>query len=88
VLKVNGKNYSYLSWTDAMKIVLIAFPDMQYEVTRDPYTNLPYFEGEEIGLMCFTKVTINKITHLVANLLQSIYLFQAQTLPNFLQGNA
>jgi hypothetical protein len=35
---------------------------MQYEVTRDPYTNLPYFEGEETGLMCFTKVTINKIT--------------------------
>jgi hypothetical protein len=62
VLKVNGKNYSYLSWADAMKIVLIEFPDMQYEVTRDPYTNLPYFEGEDIGLMCFTKVTINKIT--------------------------
>jgi hypothetical protein len=62
VLKVNGKSYSYLSWTHAMKIVLIAFPDMQYEVTRDPYTNLPYFEGEETGLMCFTKVTINKIT--------------------------
>jgi hypothetical protein len=62
VLKVNGKNYSYLSWADAMKIVLIEFPDMQYEVTRDPYTNLPYFEGEETGLMCFTKVTINKIT--------------------------
>jgi hypothetical protein len=50
VLKVNGKNYSYLSWADAMKIVLIEFPDMQYEVTRDPYTNLPYFEGEETGL--------------------------------------
>jgi hypothetical protein len=62
VLKVNGKEYSYLSWADAMKVVLIAFPDMQYEVTRDPYTNLPYFEGEETGLMCFTKVTINKIT--------------------------
>jgi hypothetical protein len=65
---------------------------MQYEVTRDPYTNLPYFEGEETGLMCFTKVTINKITknrfHLAVNLLQSIYLFQAQTLPNFLPGNA
>lgn len=62
VLKVSGKEYSYLSWAEAMKIVLIAFPDMQYEVTRDPYTNLPYFEGEDTGLMCFTKVTINKIT--------------------------
>jgi hypothetical protein len=72
---------------------------MQYEVTRDPYTNLPYFEGEETGLMCFTKVTINKITremwlqlknhsHLAVNLLQNIYLFQAQTSPNFLPGNA
>jgi hypothetical protein len=25
VLKVNGKNYSYLSWADAMKIVLPNF---------------------------------------------------------------
>jgi hypothetical protein len=36
VLKVGGKDYSYLSWADAMKIVLIEFPDMQYEVTRQP----------------------------------------------------
>jgi hypothetical protein len=49
-LKVGGKDYSYLSWADAMKIELIEFPDMQYEVTRDPYTNLPYFISFSIDI--------------------------------------
>jgi hypothetical protein len=71
ILKVGGKNYSYLSWADAMKIVLIEFPDMQYEVTRDPYTNLPYFEGEDIGLMCFPKVNLYT-TQGIAPLLPSV----------------
>lgn len=39
------------------------FPDVEYEILRNPETNLPYWYDPLTGYMVFTKVTIGGQTH-------------------------
>jgi len=51
-------NLSYLSWAWAWGEVAKRYPDANYEVYRNPETNLPYDYVEGTGYMCYTTVTI------------------------------
>lgn len=50
-------NLTYLSWAWAWAEVKKAFPDASYEIVKDEFGN-PYNYSENLGYMCFTKVTI------------------------------
>ena len=51
-------NLTYLSWAWAWGEVAKRFPDANYEIYRNPETNLPYDFVEGTGYMCYTTVTI------------------------------
>lgn len=54
---------TYISWASAYQIAKQHFPDLSYEVERNPETGLPYWYDPLTGYMVFTKVTINGVTH-------------------------
>ena len=51
-------NLTYLSWAWAWGEVAKRYPDANYEIYRNPDTNLPYDFVEGTGYMCYTTVTI------------------------------
>lgn len=52
---------SYLTWSWAWDEFKQAYPDATYEVLKNP-NGLPYFESDA-GAMCYTRVTVNGLTH-------------------------
>lgn len=61
--QTGGTTLTYLSWASAYQIAKQHFPDLSYEVERNPETGLPYWYDPLTGYMVFTKVTINGVTH-------------------------
>ena len=60
--KVEKKNdLSYLSWSWAWDEFKKVCPDATYEIVKDQ-NGIPYFETAA-GVMCYTKVTADGITH-------------------------
>lgn len=56
--KTEKSTLTYLSWSSAWQVVKKEFPDVEYEILRNPETNLPYWYDPLTGYMVFTKVTI------------------------------
>lgn len=61
--QTNGTTLTYLSWSSAWQVVKEKFPDVEYEIERNPETNLPYWYDPLTGYMVFTKVNIGNQTH-------------------------
>ena len=54
---------SYLSWANAWAEFKRAYPNAEYRIIKDPTTNLPYFNGPDIGIMVYTEVTADGQTY-------------------------
>lgn len=61
--KTEKSTLTYLRWSSAWQVVKEKFPDVEYEILRNPETNLPYWYDPLTGYMVFTKVTIGGQTH-------------------------
>ncbi len=62
--KVEKKdNLTYLSWSEAWKAFKKVYPSATYRVISNPNTNLPYFADPNVGIMVFTEVTADELTH-------------------------
>ena len=61
--KTEKSTLTYLSWSSAWQVVKKEFPDVEYEILRNPETNLPYWYDPLTGYMVFTKVTIDNQTN-------------------------
>lgn len=59
--KTGGTELTYLSWPFAWAEVKRRFPDAQYEIEK--FNGLPYVCDPLTGLMVFTKVCIEGVTH-------------------------
>lgn len=57
------ESLSYLSWANAWSEFKRAYPSATYRIVKDPITNLPYFADERTGIMVYTEVTVDGITH-------------------------
>ena len=53
---------TYLSWPWAWAEVKKRYPDAHYEVVKNE-NGLPYFADEKLGIMVYTRVTIDGVTH-------------------------
>lgn len=67
-LNVNDKcekreNLTYLSWANAWAEFKKIYPSATYRIIKNPTNNLPYFEDPNTGLMVYTEVTADGITH-------------------------
>lgn len=61
--KNTGKaTLSYLSWAWAWAEVKKRYPDAHYEILKTPQ-GLPYFDDPRCGIMVYTTVTIDGVTH-------------------------
>jgi hypothetical protein len=60
--KTGSTELTYLSWPWAWAEVKKRFPDATYTIYRDEQ-NRPYIEDADFGLMCYTTVTIDGMTH-------------------------
>ena len=58
-----GTTLTYLSWASAWAVAKANFPDIEYEIERNPETGLPYWYDPLTGYMVFTKVIIAGQTH-------------------------
>ena len=54
---------SYLSWANAWTEFKWCYPSAIYRIIKNPETNLPYFVDSQIGIMVYTEVTVDGITH-------------------------
>lgn len=61
--KTEKSTLTYLSWSSAWQVVKQKFPGVEYEILRNPETNLPYWYDPLTGYMVFTKVSIENQTH-------------------------
>lgn len=61
--QTGGNTLTYLSWAAAFQVAKENFPDLEYEVERNPETGLPYWYDPLTGYMVFTKATIGSQTH-------------------------
>ena len=61
--QTSGSTLTYLSWSSAWAVAKANFPDIEYEIERNPETGLPYWYDPLTGYMVFTKVTIGGQTH-------------------------
>lgn len=61
--KTEKSTLTYLSWSSAWQVVKEKFPDVEYEILRNPETNLPYWYDPLTGYMVFTKVSIEGQTY-------------------------
>ena len=57
------ENLNYLSWANAWSEFKRAYPSATYRIIKDSVTNLPYFADERTGIMVYTEVTVDDITH-------------------------
>ena len=61
--QTGGSTLTYLSWASAFQVAKENFPDLEYEVERNPETGMPYWYDPLTGYMVFTKVTIDNQTN-------------------------
>lgn len=61
--KTGGSVLTYLSWASAFQVAKENYPDLEYEIERNPETGMPYWYDPLTGYMVFTKVTIGGQTH-------------------------
>ena len=61
--QTGGSTLTYLSWASAFQAAKENYPDLEYEVERNPETGMPYWYDPLTGYMVFTKVTIDSQTH-------------------------
>ena len=61
--QTGGTTLTYLSWASAWAVAKANFPDIEYEIERNPETGLPYWYDPLTGYMVFTKITIKNQTH-------------------------
>lgn len=61
--QTGGNTLTYLSWASAFQLAKENYPDLQYEIERNPETGMPYWYDPLTGYMVFTKVTIGGQTH-------------------------
>lgn len=60
--KTDKKNkLTYLSWAHAWAELIKIVPDATYEIVKTD-SGLPYFGDDNMGYMCYTKMTIGNIT--------------------------
>lgn len=52
---------TYLPWADCFDVLRSVYPSATYEVVKNP-DGLPYFADPNLGIMVFTKITIDGIT--------------------------
>jgi len=57
------ENLTYLSWANAWDVFKSAYPSATYRIVRDEKTGLPYSTDPETGIMVFTEVSVDGITH-------------------------
>lgn len=67
-LDLNGKiekynELSYLSWANAWAEFKRCYPSATYRIIKNPSTQLPYFADPFVGIMVYTEVTVDEITH-------------------------
>ena len=60
--KQGSTELTYLSWAWAWAEVKKLYPDASYTIYKDEL-NRPYMEDPELGIMCYTTVTIEGQTH-------------------------
>lgn len=56
--QTGGTTLTYLSWASAFQVAKENYPDLEYQVERNPETGMPYWYDPLTGYMVFTKVTI------------------------------
>lgn len=61
--QTGGSTLTYLSWASAFQVAKENFPDLEYEIERNPETGLPYWYDPLTGYMVFTKVRIGSQAH-------------------------
>lgn len=61
--QTGGTTLTYLSWASAFQAAKENYPDLEYEVERNPETGMPYWYDPLTGYMVFTKITIGSQTH-------------------------
>ena len=54
---------SYLSWANAWAEFKSAYPSASYRIIKNPDTNLPYFSDPNIGIIVYTEVSCDGISH-------------------------
>ena len=54
---------SYLSWANAWAEFKSAYPSATYRIIKNPTTNLPYFSDPNIGIMVYTEVSCDGVSH-------------------------
>lgn len=61
--QTGGTTLTYLSWASAWQVAKENFPDIEYEIEKNPETGLPYWYDPLTGYMVFTKITLGSQTH-------------------------
>lgn len=54
---------TYLSWANAWAEFKRCYPSATYRIIKTPETNLPYFADPSVGIMVYTEVCVDGITH-------------------------
>ena len=67
-LDLSGKvekynDLTYLSWANAWAEFKRCYPSATYRIIKSPETNLPYFADPSVGIMVYTEVCVDGITH-------------------------
>lgn len=57
------ENLTYLSWSNAWSEFKYAYPSATYRIVKNPETGLPYFADPDLGIIVFTEVTVDEVTH-------------------------
>ena len=56
------ESLTYLSWANAWSEFKSAYPSVTYRILKNE-NGLPYFSDPELGIMVFTEVTVDDVTH-------------------------
>ena len=56
-------NLSYLSWSQAWKIMKQFYPSATYKIFTNPQTGAPFWNDEKMGLMVHTSVTADDLEY-------------------------
>ena len=56
------ESLTYLSWSNAWSEFKSAYPSATYRILKNE-NGLPYFSDPELGIMVFTEVTVDDVTH-------------------------
>ena len=56
------ESLTYLSWANAWSEFKSAYPSATYRILKNE-NGLPYFSDPELGIMVFTEVTVDDVTH-------------------------